>query len=34
MKLNVKPPTSPNMLAILGKLAFFLLLAALRRDNR
>ena len=34
MKLNVKPPTSPSVFAIIGKLAFFLLLAALRRDNR
>jgi len=34
MRLNIKPPASPGVLAIIGKLAFFLILAALRRDNR
>lgn len=34
MRLNTKPPVSPGLLAIIGKIAFFLLLAALRRDNR
>jgi hypothetical protein len=33
MRLNIKPPASPGLLTIIGKLAFFLLLAALRRDN-
>ena len=37
-KLNIKQPPSPDavrgILGVIGKLAFFLLIAALRRDNR
>jgi len=37
-RLSIKPPPSTDavrgILGVIGKLAFFLLIAALRRDNR